>query len=88
MNIVRALVGNGYKLGHQNQKEKNIRIQILIINKMKKRILIIAALQFFLTLNSCSSDSGDNPVTTPEQPPVVVVKTAKITSYSKNSKKR
>jgi photosystem II stability/assembly factor-like uncharacterized protein len=51
---------------------------------MNKRILIIVALQLFLTLNSCSSDSGDNPVTTPEQPPVVVVKTAKITSYSKN----
>ena len=49
---------------------------------MKKKILLVAVLQLFLALNGCSSDSGDNP--TPE-PPVVVVKTAKITSYSKNS---
>lgn len=38
----------------------------------------------FLMLNSCSSDSGSDPVPTPT-PPVVVVKTAKITSYSKDS---
>lgn len=50
--------------------------------KMKKRILLVVVCQLFLALNGCSSDSGDNP--TPE-PPVVVVKTAKITSYSKNS---
>lgn len=49
---------------------------------MKKRILLVVVCQLFLALNGCSSDSGDNP--TPE-PPVVVVKTAKITSYSKNS---
>jgi photosystem II stability/assembly factor-like uncharacterized protein len=51
---------------------------------MKKRILLVAVLQLFLTLNSCSSDSGSDPVPTPE-PPVVVVKTPKITSYSKNA---
>lgn len=50
---------------------------------MKKRILLIVVLQLFLVLNSCSSDSGDSePVV---DPPVVVIKTAKITSYSKNS---
>lgn len=51
---------------------------------MKKKILLVAVLQLFLVLNSCSSDSGDNSTPTPE-PPVVVIKTAKITSYSKNS---
>jgi hypothetical protein len=51
---------------------------------MKKRILVVGVLQFFLVLNSCSSDSGDNSTTTPETP-VVVIKTAKVTSYSKNS---
>lgn len=50
---------------------------------MKKRILV-AALQLFLILNSCSSDSGSDPVPTPT-PPIVLVKTAKITSYSKNA---
>lgn len=51
---------------------------------MRKRILLVAALQLFLTLNSCSSDSGSD--STPIiSPPVVVIKTAKITSYSKNS---
>jgi len=51
---------------------------------MKKRILLVAVLQVFLVLNSCSSDSGgSDPVVV--EPPVVVVKTAKITSYSKNS---
>lgn len=51
---------------------------------MKKRILLVAALQFFMLLGSCSSDSGSDPEPTPE-PPVVVIKTAKVTSYSKNS---
>ena len=51
---------------------------------MKKRILLVAVLQLFLMLNSCSSDSGDNSTPTPE-PPVVIIKTPKITSYSKNS---
>jgi len=51
---------------------------------MKKRILLVSVLQFFFTLNSCSSDSGDNSTPTPE-PPIVVVKTAKVTSYSKNA---
>jgi len=51
---------------------------------MKKRILLVAALQLLITLNSCSSDSGSDPVPTPT-PPVVVVKKAKITSFSKNS---
>ncbi|OOV17643.1 IPT/TIG domain-containing protein [Flavobacterium sp. LM4] len=51
---------------------------------MKNRILFVAVLQLFLTLNSCSSDSGNDTEPTPE-PPVVVIKTAKITSYSKNS---
>jgi hypothetical protein len=51
---------------------------------MKKRILIVTVLQLFLVLNSCSSDSGSDSQPTPE-PPVVVVKTAKVTSYSKNS---
>lgn len=51
---------------------------------MKKRILLVAVLQIFMVLSSCSSDSGDNSTPTPE-PPVVVIKTAKITSYSKNS---
>ncbi len=47
---------------------------------MKNKILAIALLQFLLVLNGCSSDSGDD---TTEQP-VVVVKTPKLTSYSKN----
>lgn len=51
---------------------------------MKKGILVVAVLQLFLLLNSCSSDSGDNSTPTPE-PPIVVLKTATITSYSKNS---
>lgn len=51
---------------------------------MKNKILAIALLQFLLVLNACSSDSGDSPTPTPE-PPVVVIKTPKITSYSKNS---
>lgn len=49
---------------------------------MKKRILVVAALQLFMILGSCSSDSGND--STPE-PPIVVIKTPKITSYSKNS---
>lgn len=49
---------------------------------MKKKILLIAVFQFFLMLSACSSDSGEDP--TPE-PPVVVIKTAKIASFSKNS---
>lgn len=48
---------------------------------MKKRILLVAALQLFLVLGGCSSDSGDTPTLTP---PVVVIKTPKVTSYSKN----
>lgn len=51
---------------------------------MKKRILVVGVLQFFLMLNGCSSDSGSDSIPTPE-PPVVVVKAAKVTSYSKNS---
>lgn len=51
---------------------------------MKKRILLVATLQLFLTLNSCSSDSGNDLGATPE-PPVLVIKPAKVTSYSKNS---
>jgi len=51
---------------------------------MKKRILLVAVLQLFLVLNGCSSDSGSDTEPTPE-PPVVIVKTAKITSYSKNT---
>jgi len=51
---------------------------------MKNKILAIALLQFLFALNACSSDSGDSPTPTPE-PPVVVVKTAKISSYSKNT---
>lgn len=35
-------------------------------------------------LSACSSDSGDDSTPTPE-PPVVVIKTAKIASFSKNS---
>lgn len=50
---------------------------------MKNKILAIALLQFLLVLNACSSDS-DSSTPTPE-PPVVVVKTAKVISYSKNS---
>lgn len=50
---------------------------------MKNRILIVAILQVFLVLHSCSSDSGGSE--TVIEPPVVVIKTAKITSYSKNS---
>lgn len=49
---------------------------------MKKTVLLVAVLQLFMVLGSCSSDS-DSP-STPE-PPVVVIKAAKITSYSKNS---
>jgi photosystem II stability/assembly factor-like uncharacterized protein len=51
---------------------------------MTKRILLVAILQLFLVLNGCSSDSGSEAVPTPE-PAVVVLKTAKVTSYSKNS---
>ncbi|WKL47552.1 IPT/TIG domain-containing protein [Flavobacterium pectinovorum] len=51
---------------------------------MKKRILLVAVLQLFLVLNGCSSDSGSDLEPTPE-PPVVVIKTPKITSYSKNA---
>ncbi|MDQ6530227.1 IPT/TIG domain-containing protein [Flavobacterium sp. LHD-85] len=49
---------------------------------MKKRVLLVAMLQLFMVLGGCSSDSGDE--ATPE-PPVVVVKTPKMISYSKNS---
>lgn len=50
---------------------------------MKKRVLLAVVLQFFLVLNCCSSDSGDDskPIT---EPPVVVIKEARVTSYSKN----
>jgi photosystem II stability/assembly factor-like uncharacterized protein len=51
---------------------------------MKKRFLLVAVLQLFMVFNGCSSDSGSDPEPTPE-PPVVVIKTPKITSYSKNS---
>lgn len=51
---------------------------------MKKKILLVAVLQLCLILNSCS-DSGDNSAPNPTEPPVVVIKTAKVTSYSKNS---
>lgn len=51
---------------------------------MKKRILLAAVLQLFMVLGSCSSDSGNDSTPTPE-PPVVVIKTPKVTSYSKNS---
>lgn len=34
---------------------------------MKKRILLVAVLQLFLTLNSCSSDSGSEPGSTPKE---------------------
>ncbi|OMQ09532.1 IPT/TIG domain-containing protein [[Flexibacter] sp. ATCC 35103] len=51
---------------------------------MKKRILLVAVLQLFMVLGSCSSDSGSDPEPTPESP-VVIIKTAKITSFSKNS---
>lgn len=34
---------------------------------MKKRILLVAVLQLFLTLNSCSSDSGSSPTNEPEE---------------------
>lgn len=47
---------------------------------MKKKILLVGILQLFLMLGACSS--GDDATPTP---PVVVVKAAKITSYSKNS---
>lgn len=50
---------------------------------MKKRILLVAVLQLFLVLNSCSSDSGSD--SEPVVEPPVVIKTAKIISYSKNS---
>lgn len=49
---------------------------------MKKTILLVAVLQLFMVLGSCSSDSGDD--TKPEEP-VVEVKTPKINSYSKNA---
>lgn len=52
---------------------------------MKNKILSVLLLQVVLLFNGCSSDSGDNPTPTPDQPPVVVIKTAKISSYSKNS---
>ncbi len=48
---------------------------------MKNKVLAITLLQFLLVLNGCSSDSND---ATPEQP-VVVVKTPKLTAYSKNA---
>ncbi|MBP4137454.1 IPT/TIG domain-containing protein [Flavobacterium geliluteum] len=51
---------------------------------MKKRILLVAVLQLVLIISGCSSDSGDNSTPTPE-PPVVIIKTAKVTSYSKNA---
>lgn len=50
---------------------------------MKKKILLAVVFQFLLVLSACSSDSGDNSTPTPE-PPVVVIKTAKLTSFSKN----
>lgn len=52
---------------------------------MKKKILVLAVLQLFMVLGSCSSDSGDDSTPVITEPPVVVVKTAKVTSYSKNS---
>ncbi|MBS7233043.1 IPT/TIG domain-containing protein [Flavobacterium psychroterrae] len=51
---------------------------------MKKRILLVAVLQLFIVFNSCSGPESE-PAVTPEEPPVVVIKTAKLTSYSKNS---
>lgn len=51
---------------------------------MKKRILVLALVQFLMTLGSCSSDSGTEVGTIPTAP-VVVIKEAKINSYSKNS---
>lgn len=51
---------------------------------MKKRIALISVLQLTLLFSNCSSDSGNDSTPTPE-PPVVVIKTPKITSYSKNS---
>lgn len=51
------------------------------IIKMKKTVLLAAVLQLFMVLGSCSSDSDST--STPE-PPVVVIKAAKVTSYSKN----
>lgn len=50
---------------------------------MKKKILLVVICQLLIMLNSCSSDSGSDSDPTPE-PPVVVIKTAKVTSYSKN----
>jgi hypothetical protein len=52
---------------------------------MKKRILLVAVLQLVMVLGSCSSDSGSNDSTPTPEPPVVVIKTPKIKSYSKNS---
>jgi hypothetical protein len=49
---------------------------------MKKRILLVAVLQFFLVLNGCSSDSGDN--TTNVTPPAPVVINTTIKAYSKD----
>ncbi|WP_294964631.1 IPT/TIG domain-containing protein [uncultured Flavobacterium sp.] len=51
---------------------------------MKKRVFLVAMLQLFMVLGGCSSDSGDNVTPTPE-PPVVVIKTPKVLSFSKNS---
>lgn len=50
---------------------------------MKKRILLVAVLQLFMVLGSCSSDSGNDSEPTPDPP--VVKKIPKVTSYSKNS---
>lgn len=49
---------------------------------MKKRIALIVVLQLSLLFSNCSSDSGNESTPTP---PVVVIKTAKVTSYSKNA---
>lgn len=51
---------------------------------MKKRILLVAVLQLFIVFNGCSGPESE-PAVTPEEPPVVVIKTAKLMSYSKNS---
>ncbi|MDR7212230.1 IPT/TIG domain-containing protein [Flavobacterium piscis] len=48
---------------------------------MKKRILITIVLQVFLILGSCSGPDSEPAVI----PPVIEIKTAKITSYSKDS---
>lgn len=49
---------------------------------MKKRIIVLIALQIGLLLNSCSSDSEDTPVVV--EPPVPVVTNSTIKSYSKD----